>query len=291
MRYTISLVFALAFFPGLTVQGQAQADEQARKEVDFVFYLIGRGDIQESLYLLDRVEPDAQSLADTVLFLKGWMLYGQKDLLTSSSFLLNVSGSSPLFAQSRFFGAYNLAHEGLTARATEALSPLSFEPGSVYDAMKNFQLAGLSLLRRDFDGFSSYAEGFSGGHHLMAEEEARLLAYRESLLQAPVRSPFMAGLLSAAVPGLGKVYAGKTAEGIAGFIYVAAMGATAWDFYRGAGPRSALFILSASITGVFYLGNIFGSATAVRRQQNELNHEMDQRILFDMHIPLRNTFN
>lgn len=125
----------------------------------------------------------------------------------------------------------------------------------------------------------------------MAEEEARLLAYRESLLQAPVRSPFMAGLLSAAVPGLGKVYAGKTAEGIAGFIYVAAMGATAWDFYRGAGPRSALFILSASITGVFYLGNIFGSATAVRRQQNELNHEMDQRILFDMHIPLRNTFN
>jgi len=51
-----------------------------------------------------------------------------------------------------------------------------------------------------------------------------------------------------------------------------------------------LFILSASAAGAFYVGNIVGSATAARRVNQEFNHEMDQRVLFDMHIPLRNAF-
>lgn len=101
----------------------------------------------------------------------------------------------------------------------------------------------------------------------------------------------MAGLLSSVIPGLGRVYAGKTAEGIVSFLYMTAFGLTTWDFYRGAGVKSPFFILSATVSAVFYAGNIIGSAAAARRTNNEFRHEMDQRILFDLHIPLRNAFN
>jgi TM2 domain-containing membrane protein YozV len=96
--------------------------------------------------------------------------------------------------------------------------------------------------------------------------------------------------MSAALPGLGKLYAGKPAEAISGFLYVGAMMATTYDFYNRQGLKSPFFIISAGLTSIFYIGNIWGSAMAVNRTKQEFNYEIDQRILLDMHIPLRNLF-
>ena len=52
-----------------------------------------------------------------------------------------------------------------------------------------------------------------------------------------------------------------------------------------------MFILSSALATIFYAGNIWGSAVSVKRIQAEKKYEMDQRILFDMHIPLRNAYN
>jgi hypothetical protein len=100
----------------------------------------------------------------------------------------------------------------------------------------------------------------------------------------------VAGMLSAAVPGLGKMYAGKPAEAVSGFLYVGAMMAASYDFYNRWGAGNPFFIVSAGITSLFYIGNIWGSVIAVNRSNYEFNHEIDQRILLDMHIPLRNLF-
>ncbi len=291
-------LFFLVLLPGLLlcvsggVRGQSP---DLREELSFVRYLMARGDLDEATYLLERLAEQSDALsphmADSVSYLRGWALYQQKELIPSASFLLAVSGESPFYLKTRFFGAYNLAHEGRYREASAVLEVLDFESSAMADGMRNFQLAGLDLLMGDLASFSDRAGRFDEASHLYIEEAGRMLDYRDALAGAPARSPFVAGFLSAVVPGLGKVYAGKMAEGIAGFLYVAAMGATTYDFYRGSGSGSALFLLSATATGIFYLGNIRGSATAVRRQQNEFRHEMDQRILFDMHIPLRNAFN
>jgi hypothetical protein len=259
------------------------------REMEFVRYLVARGDLDEAVFMLNRMQGTTRD--DSIHYFMGWILYQQKELLPSATHLLKVSDASPLYLKSRFFGAYNLAHMGMLPEAVSVLEAIDPEPGSLLAGMKGFQLAGMALLQNDFGRFSLHSETFDEAPHLFAGEAVRMMEHRDALRQFPARSPLIAGALSAAVPGLGKIYAGKTAEGIVGFLYVAAMGATAWDFYRGAGPQSALFILSASVTGIFYLGNIWGSAVAVKRQQNEFRHEMDQRILFDMHIPLRNAFN
>lgn len=264
--------------------------DQLRKELDFILYLVSRDDFSESLFLLDRLEP-AGPLADSVNYLKGWVLYRQMELRASAASLLKVSAESPVFYKSQFFGAYNLAHTGNLEQSVSVLEGLDVERGSMHAAMRRLQLGGISLLQRDFDGFEEHAAYFPGTFHVMALQEGRMLNHYDVLKSTSLKSPFLAGMMSAAIPGLGRVYAGKPAEGIVSFLYMAAFGFTSYDFYRGGGLRSPLFIISATVTSVFYAGNIVGSVTAARRVNNEFRHEMDQRILFDLHIPLRNAFN
>lgn len=265
--------------------------DQIRRDIDFILYLIGREDYAESIFLLEKLRPVGQNLVDSVHYLTGWVYYRQKKLDVSAASLLQVSETSPVYHKAYFFGTYNLAHTGNAGDARGVLQALHVEPGSMLYAMRNLQMAGLNLLKRDFRGFETSSAGFSGSYHVMARQETRMHQHYSELSERRDASPWAAGILSAAVPGLGRVYAGKTAEGIVSFLYTAALGFTAYDFYRGAGARSPLFIISATLAAVFYAGNILGSATAARRINNEFYHEIDQRILFDMHIPLRNAFN
>lgn len=279
---------ALIFLFLFSVMGFAQEPE--RRELDFVQYLISRNELQESLFLLEKMETNRQALTDSVNYFKGWILYQQKQLEPSANLFLKVSPESSFYKKSQFFASYNFAHSGKPEIAAQILQDLFLEKDSVLTALKNFQLGGVALLQRDFEGFSARAVNFRGQYNAFAQQEVNLVNYAGQLSGMPRRSPVVAGLLSAAVPGLGKIYAGKTAEGVAGFLYLGAMGLTTYDFYRRLGPKNAFFILSSAVTGIFYFGNIWGSAVAVRRQQNEFNYEMDQRILFDLHIPLRNFF-
>lgn len=295
------LPWCVVFFLPLFLYGQSgsglgdghtgPATDRVTAEIDFVRYLMSRNDHNEALFLLEDLHHLSPSQADTVAYLKGWALYQQKVLFPSAMALLKVSDQSPYYLKARFFAAYNMAHSGHAARGRQILGSLAGLPDGVPRAMKNFQLGGMALLERDYAAFQTHASSFSGAYNALASQEPRLIDHYQALLEVPDRSPFVAGLLSAAVPGLGKVYAGKTGEGIAGFLYTLSFGATAYDFYRGAGPQSALFIISASVAGIFYIGNIWGSMVAVNRIKQEFHYEIDQRILFDLHIPLRNAFN
>jgi hypothetical protein len=93
------------------------------------------------------------------------------------------------------------------------------------------------------------------------------------------------------VPGLGKIYSGKKKQGIAAFLPVMSLALLTYEAYRMDGVKSARFIGFGALFGVFYIGNIWGSTLSVKIKQNEFNREYDNKILFDMHIPLRNLFN
>ncbi len=260
------------------------------REVSFIRHLISREDYRESLFLLERLEAETPRQLDSLNYLTGWVHYQKKSLELSAGYLLKVGNDSPVYQKSRFFAAYNFAHIGDAGKGREVLKRTDAGQDGLYHALQRLQLAGTALLERNLEQYRSYATDFSGNHHVTAAQEKQMEHHYNRLMDHRASSPFVAGVLSAAVPGLGKIYAGKPAEGVAGFLYVTALGLTAFDFYRGSGPDSVLFILSASAAGAFYVGNIVGSATAARRVNQEFNHEMDQRVLFDMHIPLRNAF-
>ncbi len=294
MKYCIALIVLLlvfSFFPvqaALRLDGQ---DQELRTELDFILHLITREDYDASLYLLERIGDAGRDWSDSLNFLSGWVMYRQKNLELSANKLLKVGKESPVFYKSHFFGAYNLAHIGQHQEAQKVLYNIPVASGSMHEALRCLQLSGLALLQNDLDEYFKYSMSFVGEHHVMVEQERNMESHRRRLEEARTPSPLVAGMLSAAVPGLGRIYAGKTSEGIISFLYVAALGFTSYDFYRGGGAKSPMFIISAGVTGLFYAGNIAGSAVAVRRKNQEFRYEMEQRILFDMHIPLRNAFN
>ncbi len=284
-----SLVFLFVLTCPLYPQENSVA-QPLRQELEFITYLMVRDDFKESLFLLEKLDVVNQDQKDSVLFLKGWIHYRMKSLDTSAAYLEQVSAQSPFYLQSGLFSAYNYAHNGRFEKAWRMLSRFSDSVDERASALVGLQQAGLWLLERNMDGFDRYASGFSGQNHVTATQEARMIQYARELDSRRDKSPLTAGLLSALIPGMGKVYAGKPAEGFAGLLYVSAMGVTAWDFYRGRGAKDPIFIISAALTGIFYAGNITGSVATARRVNTEFYHEMDQRILFDMHIPLRSFF-
>ncbi len=264
--------------------------ENISSELRFINHMLGRQNYNEALFLLENLQAETTGKKDTVNYLIGWTLYGQKELKTSAYYLSLVSENSPWFEKSRFFAAYNHAYLQETKKSRELLGFFNEDFSEQVAIMKNFQLAGITLLERKLDEFEYRAENFKGNFSITASEERKLNEYYERISQQPSRSPFVAGIMSAAVPGLGRIYAGKTAEGISSFLYVGALLATSWDLYNRLGRNSPFFMISASLSGIFYVGNIWGSAVAVNRVQREFNYEMDQRILLDMHIPLRKLF-
>ncbi len=285
-------LFFLIILLGHAVVGSGitSSDKDFSSEIRFIQHLQSRGHYHEALFLLENLQTDDPSRSDTINYLKGWMLYSQKDLEASAFFLEQVRRESPFFDKSNFFAAYNYAYLGNTPISLDLLAGFESHSGNAVLAMANFQKAGIALLDRRFEDFELHAESFNREFAFMAAEERKLGEYYSRLESRRYPSPALAGIMSAAVPGLGRIYAGKTAEGIAGFLYVGAMVLTTWDFYNRLGPRNGFFISSAAITGVFYIGNILGSATAARRTNIEFNYEMDQRILLDMHVPLRRLF-
>lgn len=83
------------------------------------------------------------------------------------------------------------------------------------------------------------------------------------------KSTFLAGALSAVVPGLGKIYLGKKKQGINMFLANAMYGIQAYESYRLTRLSSPRFIIFGSIFSVFYLSNIAGSVMGAKKQKRD----------------------
>ncbi|MFM9986211.1 MAG: hypothetical protein ACKVOK_13315 [Flavobacteriales bacterium] len=87
------------------------------------------------------------------------------------------------------------------------------------------------------------------------------------------RRPWKAAILSAVVPGMGKVYAGRSKAGILGLVGTLMFGVQAWESYRKLGVQHPLSIINISILGLFYGANIFGGAMEVKRVRLERKNQ------------------
>lgn len=106
------------------------------------------------------------------------------------------------------------------------------------------------------------------------DEEAKqdIISLKIKYQNLPYKSPLLAGLFSAILPGSGKIYTGETGDGVTAFIltslfsYLAYTGFDHDHMTRG-------YLLGAAAAG-FYLGNIYGSVISARLR--------NEKTLFDM---------
>jgi hypothetical protein len=264
------------------------------RELRFAQYLQDKDAGPEAMRVLGQIDTVSlsQEQKDSLYFMLGWAAYTAKRLDTSISSLLKVSPGFPLYNKARFFSAYCESFQGRTDTAALLLQhhPVA-RTDTALNELRNLQLAGIALLQRNYPVYKEREQQFTYSSYVDSKEEQRMKIYYDKMRGFHRRSPVLAGLYSALVPGLGKFYAGKKKQGIAAFLPVISLAALTYEAYRKDGVRSARFIGFGTLFSVFYIGNIWGSTLAVKIRRNEFYKEYDNKILFDMHIPLRNFFN
>ncbi|MFC1475676.1 tol-pal system YbgF family protein [Candidatus Zixiibacteriota bacterium] len=106
-------------------------------------------------------------------------------------------------------------------------------------------------------------------------------------LELPYKSRIVAGMLSAVVPGSGRMYAGRFTDGLYSLLVVGTTGWQAYEGFHDDGVRSTRGWIYGAVCGFFYLGNVYGSVVAVKIHNDrlELNLLRDADDLVEKLIP------
>jgi len=92
----------------------------------------------------------------------------------------------------------------------------------------------------------------------------------------PYKSPALAGIMSAIIPGTGKMYSGEWADGITSFIVTGLMAFLAYDnFHAGHNTRGWIF---TTLGTFFYGGNVYGSIAAAQIFNAKINFDIQDGI-------------
>ena len=112
------------------------------------------------------------------------------------------------------------------------------------------------FMHQKLPGESDFAKPFYG------KEKIQVKNFYEWKKNPPYKSPVVSAILSAIIPGLGKVYVKEYSDGIMAFLATSVLGYIAYaDFNAGHKFRGWLF---TGLTAGFYAGNIYGSAAAAQ---------------------------
>jgi TM2 domain-containing membrane protein YozV len=273
----------------LSFSSISYSQSSAGCDLKFIFHLVNTGAYNEAIYLTDSTDCSLIKSNDSLNYLRGWSLYSLKRLNESSIYLLKISPSSEFYLKSQYFAAYNYAYTGDYNKSLLTLSGIPGKSEKEY-SLKNFENAGIFLLQGDTTRYRESFSKINRNLYEISEYSDNLQKISEDLKRHKTKSPVIAGLLSGIIPGSGKFYAGKRGEAISAFIGTAGLGLVTWENYRKSGLRSFKTIAFGTAFAFTYVANIYGAVMTVNIIESEYKNNVKNSILFNLHIPLRNTF-
>jgi len=263
-------------------------------ELKFVNYLISNEQYDDALFVLYKLENGQETATkeqlDSVHYYKGWIHYFKQYFELAVSSFERVDSASSVHSQAMFYLAFCHLYEDRLDDAQNALERVRPGDNEMVSEFKAFQLAGLALLQRDFETYEKHALQLTGKHYLFAAEETELKVNAEKLMKYKKKSAFLAALLSAALPGLGKFYTGYKGTPFGTMFITLPLMAVAIEVAIIAGVVSIPFLIAGGVAGAFYFGNIWGSALSVTAKQREDYAQIDYNVKYDLHVALRRVF-
>lgn len=266
------------------VTGGCQAEFRSiADDYDFALYLIDNDLKRDALRL---VSSPCFTPSDTLTFLRGWAHYNLKQLPQAREYFQGIPKGSSFYDQSLFYSTAVSAHLG------DFTSPVASLTG--YDGphteLRDLQLSGLALLRDDPAAFKQASQGFGFSDFALQEAEHTLCEIYNSRYVKRAKSPALAAIASAIIPGSGKIYAGKLGEGISAFLLTGVFGAITAEHWVKDGPANWKTIVPGLLGAFLYIGNIYGSYMSVSIYNSNLKDAQDTAVLYNIHIPLRSVF-
>lgn len=286
------LLFLFILVLGLG-RSYGQVNSSFNSDLDFLIHLSSNQLHKETLFQYDAIKnsvgPNIDKL-DSLNYLMGFLSFKSDSLLQARSYLGAVSDNNLLFYKSKIYHSYISLKVDQPDSSIHQLLKIAPQNNPTLDQLIKFQLAGSYLLKGDFLKCDSLSMLFNSKDSVLMNEQMNLVSYSNVFKKNKRKSPFIAGSLSAIVPGLGKVYAGNTAQGLSSFLRVGILGAITAENYLRLGIKHPQTILFASLFSAFYIGNIWGSALSVQIVKTERDLENKANILVGIRVPIRYYF-
>jgi len=280
----VLIFFILSSLTGIYPQSTPDCD------LRFINHLIQQRYYEEVLFLLDSDDCSSFLMNDSANFFRGWSYFSLNRPDSSAESLIKVKPSSAFYLKSRFYAAYIYSQKGDFPKAAGILENID-SPAYNYTVLRNTEIAGIKLLQWDLPSFDNWYDGSLRDQVATDGSGTGLMKISQEMKNHGKRSPLIAGLLSAIIPGSGKFYAGNRGESVATFISTAGIGLVTWENYHKRGPDDFRTIVFGTIFAISYLANIYGSAFSVTIAENEYMENVKNTILFNLRIPIDAQFN
>jgi len=101
----------------------------------------------------------------------------------------------------------------------------------------------------------------------------------------PFKSRFQAGFYSFLMPGVGKIYCDRIADGIYSFLIVGLAAWQAYDGFSDDGVRSTTGWVFGTLGAGFYLGNIYGSVIAAELHNRRIHDDFLRGLQIEINLP------
>jgi hypothetical protein len=255
----------------------------------FINHLVNKANFEEALFLLDSGDCLLYQTNDSANFLRGWSLYSLNRFGSSAEILMKITPGSSFYLKSHFYAAYNFSLFGNLDNALETLEKIEMDKEGLF-SLKNYEIAGIKLLQGDIPSFEELLKKTDRNDPGIAESSKKLLEISADMKNHKSKSPFLAGMMSGIIPGSGKLYAGRKGESLSAFLSTVGLGLVTWENYRKNGLNNFMTIAFGTAFTVSYVANIWGSVFTVRIIETGYEENVKSTILFNLHIPLRNTF-
>jgi hypothetical protein len=99
------------------------------------------------------------------------------------------------------------------------------------------------------------------------------------------KSPVSAVLLSTVIPGMGKIYCGRTTDGLYSLLLIGLSGWQAYDGFDKDGSKSTKGWIFASLGSVFYLGNIYGYVVSAKIYNRRIYKDFLKGVEIEISLP------
>lgn len=240
-------------------------------------YLRAAGEFQRYLVFLDSIPANA----DSILYAIGLCYRLGGDIPRAVRCFDKIVGEYPQspYADDAYYQtalAYSVIQRygESTAFAESHLADIRAE----HCATRMKQLIALNYIQQ-----SEWAEASSFLEGLRVDRESDSLTllladWARKGQELPRKNRVLAGLFSAVIPGSGKVYCGRAADGLFSFLAVGLTGWQAYEGFRRDGTSSTRGWLFGSLSGIFHLGNVYGSAVAAQIQNEEQEKKLIDRV-------------
>ncbi|MEN9979775.1 MAG: hypothetical protein ABIK38_05455 [candidate division WOR-3 bacterium] len=260
----VSNQFAQEQMPKMSTSSLCSLYYSPERVRQFAEYLFDEGDYLRAAGEFERYMIMTGKTGDpNLLYTIGRCYLLGNRLERARAYFIRISGE--LKQQADYEIAKSYHQEGKYRHSLEFISACNYQADSLY-ALK---IKNLLFLRK-----------FREAYKLVQQRptETQLNQIVISAAHLPYRSQAAAGLLSAVFPGLGKVYAGRWADGLFSFLAVSFTGMQAYEGFRREGERSVKGWIYGTLCFGFYAGNIWGSLVAAKQYNRKIENEILNRI-------------